>query len=170
MIRLTFAVSAAAAASSCRDSSPLGVELPTPTLAVSKPKQGSGANLVQCTPLPFDSVTQVVGPKGGELNVGPHTLDVPRGALSNPVAITAVAPSGTLRWIRFAPDGLVFLQPASLSMNYKKCKTQPSQTPRIAQVSDSLNVLEYLTVASTDKRTKWLIGDLNHFSNYAIAW
>lgn len=153
------------------DPAPVGVDLPALSpQAAARLKLGPGVNgLVQCTPLLPDSVTQVIGPEGGELNVGPHTLDVPPLALADTVSITAVAPSDTVRWIRFKPDGLVFLQAASLSMSYKNCKTKLGQSPRIAQVSDSLNVQGYL-LSTTDQWAKWVIGDLYHFSNYAVAW
>jgi len=157
-------------ASACGTPSPVGVDLAPPGIQAFRLRLPPGGNgLVQCIPLAYDSVTQVIGPEGGELNVGPHTLDVPPGALGDTVSITAVAPSDIVRWIRFKPEGLVFRQPASLSMSYKNCKTRGTQSPRIARVSDSLNVQEYL-FSATDQWAKWVIGDLQHFSNYAVAW
>ena len=64
--------------------------------------------LLQCTPLPYDSVTEIIGPEGGTIQVGPHTFTVPAGALDTAVAITAVTPSDTINQIQFQPEGLVF--------------------------------------------------------------
>src|SRR5437867_9730395 len=80
----------------------------------------------------YDSVTKVIGPRGDTLRVGNHILWVDSLVLSVPVAITAVAPADTVRWVRFRPEGLVFppsavdlsyglSTAALLSTNYKGC-------------------------------------------------
>src|SRR2546422_5396469 len=129
----------------------------------------------------YDSVTQVIGPKGGAFAVGPHYLFVDSLALSDTVRITAVAPADTVRWVRFQPDGLVF-QPtvdgwsALLYTNYKDCGVPTSDTLRIAQVTDGLSILGYLQTYVKSKKNPWsqgqqyVAGLLQHFSNYAIAW
>jgi len=130
----------------------------------------------------YDSVTQVIGPTGGYFAVGPHYLFVDSLALTTPVTITAVAPaSGSVRWVRFHPDGLVF-QPtmdgwsALLYTNYTYCGLPTSSTVRIAQVSDSLSILGYLQTYikfkknPTSQGPQYVVGLLQHFSNYAIAW
>jgi hypothetical protein len=50
--------------------------------------------LLACRPLPYASATQTIGPDGGVIQVGPHTLRIPPRALSRPITITAEAPSG----------------------------------------------------------------------------
>src|SRR5690349_21510517 len=50
---------------------------------------GLGEGLLTCTPLPHTSVQQTVGPEGGVIYVGPHSLTVPAGALDSAVTITA---------------------------------------------------------------------------------
>jgi hypothetical protein len=80
--------------------------------------------LVRCTPLPYDSVTKTIGPAGDTIQVGPHTLRVPAGALDSAVSITAVAPSDTVNRVDFQPEGLVFRQPASVVMSYANCGVQ----------------------------------------------
>lgn len=130
----------------------------------------------------YDSVTQVIGPLGGYLAVGPHFLFVDSQALSTPVSITAVAPaSGSVRWVRFHPNGLVF-QPtvdgwsALLYTNYTDCAVPAGTTLHIAQVSDSLSILGYLQTYARFKKNpssqaqQFVVGLLLHFSNYAIAW
>lgn len=168
LTRALLLIAAIAAAWSCADPSPVGVEPSGPGLEAAALKPVSSA-LVQCRSLRADSVTQVIGPEGGELNVGPHTLDVPPGALSDTVRITAVAPSETVRLIRFMPEGLVFQKPASLSLSYKNCKIPAGTSPRIAYLSDTLSVVAYMP-SIADQWAQWVITDLSHFSNYAVAW
>src|ERR1700674_4413611 len=100
---------------SCEAPTPVGVDSPAPPLLgdliLSPPPSG----LLQCSSLPSASVTQTIGPEGGTLQVGPHTLSVPPGALAAPVSITAVATSDTVDRIEFQPAGLTFSQPAALT-------------------------------------------------------
>src|SRR2546426_4152567 len=72
--------------------------------------------LVVC-PQTYDSVTKVIGPRGDTLRVGNHILWVDSLVLSVPVAITAVAPADTVRWVRFQPEGLVF-PPSAVDLSY----------------------------------------------------
>src|SRR2546429_3945168 len=52
-----------------------------------KPRHAT--NLVPCSALPDLSLTEVIGPEGGYISVGPHLLVIPAGALKRRVAITA---------------------------------------------------------------------------------
>jgi hypothetical protein len=127
-------------------------------------------DLVRCTPTPYDSVTQTVGPGGGTIQVGTTTLSVPAGALDSAVSITAVTPSDTVNHVRFEPQGLTFLQPASLTMSYANCNTMQSLDPRrIAYTTEALQILEYLPSVD-DASSQTVTGELHHFSDYAIAW
>src|SRR2546427_13065070 len=61
--------------------SPVGVpQPPAPT-----------TDLVSCSELPYESVTQVIGPEGGTISFGPHTLVIPAGALAPSGSLTARA-------------------------------------------------------------------------------
>lgn len=126
--------------------------------------------LVSCTPMPYDSVTQVVGPLGGVLQVGPHSLSIPAGALSEDVSITAVAPSDTINFIRFQPEGLVFDKKATLTMSYANCGLLGGLLPaHIAYTGDDLGILELLKT-TTQILSQTVQGTLRHFSGYAVAW
>jgi hypothetical protein len=138
------------------------------------------SGLVVCSQA-YDSVSQVIGPMGGIITVGPHIFLVDTLALSAPVTITAVAPADTVRWVRFQPNGLVFQTgkngwPAIIYTTYKDCAVATTTTPRIAQVSDSLSILGYLQTYVQSKKNPWsqanayAAGLLWHFSNYAVAW
>src|SRR5712692_6428509 len=183
LIPLALLAGASAAALSCRDPSPTSVAFQTPTLRATAKSQPAPqpTGLVVCSQT-YDSVTKVIGPRGDTLQVGNHILWVDAQVLTVPVAITAVAPADTVRWVRFQPDGLVF--PASsvdisyglstgalLYTNYKGCGVSTGVTPRIAQVSDSLSILAYLQAWSKINKNiwsqgqQWVVGQLPHFSN-----
>jgi hypothetical protein len=124
--------------------------------------------LLDCSPLPYASATKTIGPDGGTIVVGPHKFVVPEGALPAPVTITAEAPTSSRRVVEFAPEGLRFRKPASLTMSYEGCTLIGSLLPRIAYV-DGLNILYYLP-SFPDANTETVTGMLQHFSQYAVAW
>ena len=195
LIPLGLLAGAAALVLSCRDATPVGVDARTSVLLAGRhaqPPAGDdsdndgdeiedGDSLVSCRPLPYDSVTRTIGPEGGELEVGRNWLVIPQGALRDPVSITAVAPSDTVAMVRFRPEGLRFLSTALLVLTYDNCRIPRPATPRIALVTDSYRVIEFLTSAAaspSDHRLpkghqeghRRVVGELHHFSNYAVAW
>ncbi len=186
LIPLTLAACATAAALSCRDPSPLGVDLHAPALQASKwgPTVTKASGLVACSQT-YDSVTQVIGPAGGLIAVGSHFLWVDSMALSDTVSITAVAPADTVRWVRFQPDGLQFRTngagwSALLYTSFKDCGVPTGDTLRIAQVTDSLHIIHYLAAPDStwikirkkawSRGQQYVAGVLHHFSQYAVSW
>lgn len=161
-----------AAISSCGESTrPLEPSSPEAQAPASDPRLfGLEGLLVSCSPQPFDSVTVVIGPAGGVLQVGAHSFTVPQGALDSNVAITAVTPTGNQNIVRFQPEGLVFNKKASLTMSYANCNLLAFLLPkRIAHTNAVLDILEYLS--STDNLlARRVTGKLRHFSDYAVAW
>ncbi len=186
LVRLALLASATAAGLSCNDPSPTSV---SPSLQAAKVKSSGGSNktgLIVCSQT-YDSVTKVIGPRGDTLQVGNHILWIDSLVLTAPVAITAVAPRDSVRWVRFQPDGLGFppnavdlsngmSTGAVLYTSYKGCGVTTSDTVRIAEVSDALSILGYLQTWSKINKNpwsqgqQWVAGELPHFSNYAIAW
>jgi len=175
-------LAALAATSSCTDPSPLGVPA---FRRGGRGQEGStkGTGLLACSQT-YDSVTQVVGPAGGFIVVGSHILWVDTMALADTVRITAVASADTVRSVRFQPDGLQFRTngagwSAVLFTSFKDCRVPTADALRIAQITDSLQVIRYLDPASIwikVRRNAWsqgnqyIAGVLNHFSQYAVAW
>ncbi len=187
LIPLAWAVCATAAALSCGGPSPVGVDPQAPAF-----QQGGkwtlpetkGSGLVACSQA-YDSVTQVIGPAGGLIAVGSHFLWVDSMALSDTVRITAVAPADAVRWVRFRPDGLQFRTngagwSALLYTSFKDCGVPTADTLRIAQVTDSLNVIRYLAPPEStwirvrkkvwSRGNQYVAGVLHHFSQYAVSW
>ena len=132
---------------------------------------GWGSNLLlKCSPQPFDSAAQTIGPDGGTLTVGSTTLTVPPGALSTPTTISGVVQPDSVNAVRFAPQGLVFQQPAQLVMSYANCGVFGSLIPkRIAYTTDDLLILQIIP-SLDDILNQKVTGQVSHFSQYAIAW
>ena len=154
----------------CQESPPLAVDPrePAPEALLGGLLQPTG--LLSCSPVPYDSTTQAVGPEGGTIVVGLHSLSIPAGALDSAVAITAVAPSDSVNRVQFQPEGLVFQQPADLRMSYANCNLLGSMLPkRIGYVDDALTILYYL-LSVDNPPTQTVTGRLEHFSEYALAW
>ena len=125
--------------------------------------------LLKCSPLPVDSATATIDSTGGVIQIGPHTLTIPPGALSAPLTITALAPSDTLNRIQFQPTGVRFQKPARLTMSYGNCGLLEALLPQIAYTTDSLQILQILE-SETDPFTQTVTAPLHHFSDYAVAW
>ncbi|HEY6854539.1 MAG TPA: hypothetical protein VI139_09830 [Gemmatimonadales bacterium] len=127
-------------------------------------------SLLTCTPLPYDSVTQTVGPAGGTIQVGAYSLVIPDSALDSTVTITAVAPSDTVNAVRFQPQGLHFNQKASLTMSYANCNVLGALLAKqIAYTTDSLQIIDFLPSVD-DTASQTVTGSVRHFSEYALAW
>ncbi len=172
-LRLALLGAAAALVLSCGERSPVGINprAPTPQGALLDSLVeivSEHTTLLRCSPLPADSVTETIGPDGGTLQVGPHTLSIPPGALTEPVTITAVVPSDTVNRVQFQPQGLTFQQAASLAMSYANCSPADA-AKRIAYTSDALEILE-LVPSVDDASAQTATGQVSHFSDYAIAW
>lgn len=126
--------------------------------------------LLRCDPLAYTGAAQIVGPNGGDIRVGAHTLHVPRGALPWNAVITVEAPSGLEVGLEFSPKGVGFAQKLVLELDYKHCNVPDSLAPlRGAWVSDSGAVLEF--PSSVDNRQGGTLSvELDHFSKYAVAY
>lgn len=160
----------ALATGSCRPDQPTGLaSTPTPTASLVEDLLAP-TGLLQCTPQPYARASKLIGPAGGVLQIGPHTLTIPAGALSGWVQISGDAPVGTVNSVRLFPEGLRFAQPAALTMSYANCNLLGLLLPkRIAYTTDALQILQYL-LSLDNLLTKQVTGRLEHFSRYAVAW
>jgi hypothetical protein len=125
--------------------------------------------LLACSPMPADSATATIDSTGGVIQIGPHTLRIPPGALSTPVTITAVAPSDTVNRIQFQPTGLLFREPVQLTMSYGNCGLLYGLLPQVAYTTDALQILQILD-SWADPFSQTVTAPLRHFSDYAVAW
>ena len=162
--------------SNCGDRTPLGVTgspqadlLGSVTGTLSKTT--SSLSLLNCTPLPTATASATVGPAGGVIQVGPHTLSIPAGALNDYVTITATAPSDTLNHVDFQPEGLKFSKAATLILSYANCNLLGSLLPKqiVYTTDDLLTILDVLN-SLDDPLNQKVTGRVKHFSEYAVAW
>ena len=115
------------------------------------------------------TATRTIGRNGGTLKVGPHTLTIPSGALSQDTRITATAPRGSYAEVQFQPHGLTFKRDVTLSVSYAKCGLlQKNNPPVIVYADDDRNILEILK-STLDTRQKTVTGKTDHFSSYILA-
>jgi hypothetical protein len=159
-------------ASACGDRSPTAIQPPPPPPNASL--VGSllrPTGLLSCSQLPYAIDTKTIGPSGGSISVGPHTLYIPAGALARPTEITAELPLGLgVNAVKFRPEGLTFQKPAYLSMSYANCSLLGRLLPkRIAYTTDALDILEYL-LSLDNLFGKRVTGQVHHFSDYVVAW
>jgi hypothetical protein len=129
---------------------------------------GSVTDLLLCSPQPYAITTQTIGPAGGVLNVGTHSLLIPQYALSAKVTITAEQIRGTTNSVRFSPEGLRFLKPATLTMKYENCALVLLQK-KIVFTTEQLKILEVLSSLDLFK-SKTVQAPIEHFSRYAVAY
>ena len=128
--------------------------------------------LLKCSDLPFDSETKWIGPDGGTLTAGPHTLTIPAGALDTWTRITMSAPTGhRINAVHFEPDGLRFDRPAALTMSYANCNLLGKIVPkRIAYTDDDYEKIYYFLLSLDNILSKQVTGRVDHFSDYVVAW
>lgn len=125
-------------------------------------------DLLVCSSQPYAVTRKTIGYEGGTIQVGSHTLVIPRGALRKNTTITAEQMPGRTNSVRFSPEGLQFERPAGLVMDYKNCLLVLVQK-RIVYTDENLNILEVLR--SLDLfRSRTVAAPIDHFSRYAVAY
>jgi hypothetical protein len=128
----------------------------------------SVTDLLTCSQQKYAVTQQVVGPKGGTIKVGSHSLNIPKGALTKNVTIKAEQMSGSTNSIRFSPEGLRFAQPAQLTMSYENCLLVVLPK-HIVYTSEKFKILEVLRTLDLFQK-KSASAPIDHFSRYAVAW
>jgi hypothetical protein len=124
--------------------------------------------LLRCEPRRLEGDAAIIGPEGGTLHLGDHELVIPRGALSEETLISGRAPTSSLVEVEFEPEGLQFQRPAKLTLSYKSCDV-PAGDLLVAYLGAGNRILEL--PASSDLRSySEVIGEINHFSRYAVAY
>jgi hypothetical protein len=129
---------------------------------------GTVTDLLACSEQRYVMARKTVGPEGGTIKVGDHTLVIPKNALSEKVKIRAEQMRGSINSVRFSPEGLRFGKPALLTMSYRNCVVV-LLPKRIVYTTESLSILEVLR--SLDFFRKRLVhAPIDHFSRYAVAY
>jgi hypothetical protein len=119
---------------------------------------------LNCTPRVTYQGSAVIGPEGGVLQVGPHRLIVPAGALTGKVLISGTVPEGRDFEIDLQPHGLQFKKAAGLILDTSSC----TDVPTIIYVVDQIEVGDLIPATYS---TWWraFACPIWHFSGYMIA-
>jgi hypothetical protein len=169
ILRSSLAVITLATAVACADSAsptePRSVAPPSAALSSTAQKQ---VTIATCAVQQEAWSTRQIGILGGTISAGGATLVVPPGALLRPVTITAHTPPTANASVEFQPEGLKFIVPAILTMNYSKCQT-PLSGVTIVYVRQGL-IAEILPSRILSILLKLVVAPLGHFSSYAVAY
>jgi hypothetical protein len=124
--------------------------------------------LLTCQEQRYDVTYQTIGPRGGTIRVGEHSLVIPKNALRRNVRIKAEQMRGPTNSVRFSPEGLQFEKQATLALNYQNC--QNVEVPKtVVYTTERFEVLEILR--SLDLlRLRIITAPIDHFSRYAVAY
>lgn len=142
---------------------------PTPRELLGLPILGGlTETLLPCNVTTTTTATKTIGPDGGTLTVGPHTLVIPAGALASPVTITGTAPAGGYVQVDFQPQGLRFAKKATLTLSYRSCALPLSLLYDVVYTDDSYNILEILPSLSSLLSAN-VSAPIGHFSHYMLA-
>jgi hypothetical protein len=128
--------------------------------------------LLYCSPLTTTSSSEVIGVRGGTIEMGPHSIYFPPGALSRNVTITAQVVNDSVNSVRLLPEGLQFAKgrPAILTLSYSNCSTVARIIPkRIVYTNEGLGILQVLQSLDNILSRK-VSAPLEHFSRYAVAY
>lgn len=143
---------------------------PSPSHLLAGAQETVQGTLLTCEPMGYAMSTATIGARGGTVKIGPHTLVIPRGALSAATRITAELPGDGYSSVRFGPAGLTFAKSATLTLSYAHCQGLGILLPkRIAYTTDRLLILEILR-STDDPRARKVTAPLDHFSRYAVAY
>jgi hypothetical protein len=126
-------------------------------------------DLLRCEPRPYDGDAAIIGPDGGTLHVGEHQLVIPKGALTREELITAEAATSSLVDLEFSPEGLTFGRSAELTLSYKGCEVPADIDLVLAYVGWGNRILE-LPPSQDRKDLSEVVGEVGHFSQYAVAY
>ena len=130
---------------------------------------GTATDLLTCSPQPYKSVTQTIGPAGGTIVIGKHQLVIPQGALTAKTTITAEQVRGSTNSLRFSPEGLRFEKSAMLTISYDNCLVTLLKK-QIVYTNESLSILELLTKSKDYSKYDYVTSPIDHFSRYAVAY
>jgi len=150
----------------------LGETVGTLTGTVDGVLKTTATGLISCNVSETRYGSAWVGPSGGVVRVGAHSLVIPRGALKSYTRITATAPKGSTVLVDFQPHGLKFEVPTALTLSYRECglvgNLLGGLVLDVVYVDDKQTILEILP-SLNDLLGQRVTGRVDHFSGYALA-
>ncbi|HVH11170.1 MAG TPA: hypothetical protein VM736_15355 [Gemmatimonadales bacterium] len=152
----------------------------------------SGVGLVPCAPLHDATVHNIVGPEGATIEIGPHRVVIPPGALRRTYKVEAKfdgdlaqhtklvkLPTGrtvkvgytVVNAVQFAPH-LRFARPTTITLSFANCDVQALEAAsvKVVYTNHVLNVVHKVLPSTVHPADATVTAELEHFSNYAVAW
>ncbi len=113
--------------------------------------------------------TAVIGPEGGILPHASHRLEVPAGALSEPLELSFAMPLSDTLTFDMGPHGTQFNVPVSLVFNYGNADLTGVNEAllQVYYYDPSTQIFEAIPTA-VDTVNNLLFGYTDHFSRYAL--
>lgn len=112
----------------------------------------------------------VIGPAGGTLVHADHQVIVPPGALLQPVTITFEMPVSDTLLFELGPDGIQFLQPIQVILNYDHaCKDDLDESLFGAVYYNPATGSWVPVSSSVDTELNTVNVSTTHFSRYALT-
>ena len=133
-------------------------------------EDGRNLSLLRCKPLPYDGEAKIIGPSGGEIQMGPHRLRIPKGSLRRNVVITGEASSGSIVAVSFSPHGLVFAVRPELTLSYAHCSHSTASAGHSVVYSDPARSLLEFPPSTDADAVDQVIARIAHFSSYMVAY
>ena len=111
----------------CDRSLPSAPSSAHPALQNHAPRTRLQPRLAVCGARVTESVSGTIGPEGGALRLGGHSLVIPAGALSSPTDFSLRSPAGRhlrIEILAGAAESLHLAVPAEVTISYERCERQ----------------------------------------------
>lgn len=112
----------------------------------------------------------IIGPDGGVVRLGPHMLEVPAGAVSEPVTFSMVYGSTTAVAVDCYPSPYQFAVPVRLTLSFAGTQYQGNDRAAILSVyyMPERGAPEQMP-SSVDLQGMRVTAEVNHFSRYILG-
>jgi hypothetical protein len=127
--------------------------------------------LLECSPVNGASASAAIGPEGGTVTVGGHSLTLPANAVSSRVTFRMVERQDKYVGVEVEPHGTQFNRDATLTLGYGRCgNPNGSRNFQILEVrSGTTQVLRALPVTVDSAKRTVSTTRLNHLSGYLVG-
>jgi hypothetical protein len=136
----------------------------------------SGTPVTTTTAVETSTVTAVIGTQGGRVTNGPHSLTVPRGAVSGPTEFTFTVVGGNFIHTDFSAKKVAngakvstFSTPLQLKLSYANANVSSPFSLGVAYlVDDTVDGRKERVVSYVSTYTKTVTAFLTHFSQFIL--
>ncbi len=147
---------------------------PTPT--GSRTGADSQAKLLMCPNTKEVRVEGTIGPEGGTLALGEHSLEIPVGAVSVPIRFVGILPVDELLKATFQANGAeayTFQIPVTLTLSFSRCEKERQalgpKALRVYKIDPRTNAIEKDLGGTEKDKEKVVVATLEGFSTYTLG-